>query len=66
MSEICTTFWLQNLKQRDLGKDGRIILKQIINKYGVSVDWINIWLWIGTSGRLFNWWVFLGYECGLD
>jgi hypothetical protein len=51
-----TKFWFQNLKKRyhseDVGVDGRIILKWILNKLHGEMWTGFIWLWIGTSGRL--------------
>jgi hypothetical protein len=54
--EMHTQFWSDNLKRRDLsddlGVDGRIILKCILEKQGVWLrNGIN-WLRTETSGRL--------------
>jgi hypothetical protein len=38
------------VQQEDLSVDGRIILKWILNKYGVRVWAGFIWLRIGSSG----------------
>jgi hypothetical protein len=47
---------LENLKGRvrlkDLGVDGKIILKCILGEYGGNVWTGFIWLWIRTSGGL--------------
>jgi hypothetical protein len=55
-----TIFWLENLKGRDHSEDlsieGRIILEQIVGKYGRKVWKGCIWLITGTSGGLMGTW----------
>jgi hypothetical protein len=53
--EVHTRLWLGNLRERDhfrdLGIDGRTILKWILKKWGgVGIGFI--WLRIGTDGGL--------------
>jgi hypothetical protein len=44
--KVRRTFWLESLKERDysedVGIDGRIILKCILEKQGLGVDWIHL------------------------
>ena len=51
--EMCTGFWLENLRERDhlgeRGVDGRIILRWIFRKWDVGVWSGSIWLRIGTG-----------------
>jgi hypothetical protein len=53
---VHTGVWWENLKEtghsEGLGIDGRIILKQISNKCGGGVDWIDLALRMGTGGGL--------------
>jgi hypothetical protein len=48
--EACIGFWWGNLRERDPGVDGRIILGWIFRKWDVSV-WTGLnWLRIDTGG----------------
>jgi hypothetical protein len=51
-----TTFFVGNMNGRhhlgDISVDGRIILKRILNKYGVMMWTGFIWLRTGSSGEL--------------
>jgi len=47
---VNTTFWLGNLKGRDLGVDGRILLECVLGKYDGNVWTEFVWLRIGSSG----------------
>jgi len=38
MGQMHVKFWLENLKGRDLGIDGSIILEYILGKYSGKVD----------------------------
>jgi hypothetical protein len=53
---MCTTFWSENLKERDhseeLGVDGNVILQCILGKQCGKVRNGIIWLRIGTSGGI--------------
>ena len=56
--EVCTRFWLGNLKEsndfEDLDVGGRMILKWILKKLVRRVWTGLIWLRTGTSGRLLS------------
>jgi hypothetical protein len=51
-------FWQGSLKERDyfedLGVDGRIILKRILEKWNVEECTVFIWLRVGTRGDFFE------------
>jgi hypothetical protein len=48
--EACTGFWWGNLREKDPGVDGRIILRWIFRMLDVAV-WTGFgWLRIGTVG----------------
>jgi hypothetical protein len=51
-----TRFWWRNQKEKhclkDLGIDGMIILKRILQKHAQTVLTGLIWLWVWTSGTL--------------
>jgi hypothetical protein len=44
-------FWWENLRERDPGIDGRIILKWIFRKWDVRVWTGSRWLRVVTDGR---------------
>jgi hypothetical protein len=48
--EACTGLWWGNLRERDLGVDGRIILIWIFREWGVGVLIRLSWLNIETGG----------------
>jgi len=58
--EVCTGFWLGNLRERDnledTGIDGRILLRWIFRKWDVGAwtEWV--WLRIGTGVKNLQMW----------
>jgi hypothetical protein len=54
--EVCTGFWLSNLRERDHwgdpDVDGRIILRLIFRKWDVGVWTGSNWLRMGSGGGI--------------
>jgi hypothetical protein len=48
--EVCAGFWWGNLREKEPGIDGRIILGWIFKKWDVGVRTGLGWLRIGTGG----------------
>jgi hypothetical protein len=47
-----TGFWSGNLKEGDLGVDGRVVIRWILKIWVRKVLIGLIWLWTGASGGL--------------
>jgi hypothetical protein len=49
--EACTGFWWGNLRERESGVDGKIILRRIFRKWDVGVWTGSGWLRIETGSE---------------